>query len=108
MRIYIQRLQQQVKPNAQTGSTFARIWGWLMFIALLVIGAIFGALVFFIGLLMAIPLLWRKRRELKSVWQFSRAAKQAQQRAQAQQRYRQDQRDDSIIEGEYRVKKDQD
>lgn len=63
-----------------------------------------------VGWILLLPVMWRKRRQLKQMWQFSKATRQAQQQArqQAQNAYqqRQNRQDDSVIEGEYEVKRD--
>lgn len=109
MRIYIRQLQQKVGPRPGA-NPFMMVLSWLVMGLLLLVGLFLGLVFLLVGWILMLPLMWKKRRELKSMWQFGRAAKQAQQQAQQQQQATQQQRrdrhDNSVIDGEYRVKDD--
>lgn len=109
MLIYIRQMQSKIKP--QPGANpLAVILGWLLFGALLLLGLFLGLVFLLVGWILLLPVMWRKRRQLKQMWQFSKATRQTQQQArrQAQNAYqqRQNRQDDSVIEGEYEVKRD--
>lgn len=109
MRVFIQNIQQRVKPTASS-NPFAIVLGWLLFGVMLAVGLVVGLLFLLLSWLLLLPVLWRKRREIKQMWAFGKAArqsqKQAQQQYQKQQSQRQNQQDPDVIEGEYEVKND--
>lgn len=107
MLIYIRQWQNKIKP--QPGANpFVVILSWLLFGLLLVVGLSLGLLMLLFGWILLLPLMWRKRREMKQMWQFTKATRQAQQQArrqyQQQREQQQNRHDDSVIEGEYQVK----
>lgn len=109
MLIYIKQWQQKVKP--QPGANpFVVVLSWLVFGMLMLLGLALGLILLLFGWILLLPLMWRKRREMKQMWQFTKATRQAQQ--QAQQRYKSAQEhhrnrhDSDVIEGEYEVKND--
>lgn len=109
MRIYIRQLQQKVSPRPGA-NPLMMLFSWLVMGLLLIVGLFLGLVFLLVGWILLLPLMWKRRRELKSMWQFGRAAKQAQQQARQQQEAtRQQQRnssDSNVIDGEYRVKDD--
>ncbi|PTB85069.1 hypothetical protein C9940_05075 [Pseudidiomarina aestuarii] len=109
MRIYIRQLQQKVGPRPGA-NPLMMLLSWLVMGLLLMVGLFLGLVFLLVGWILLLPLMWKRRRELKSMWQFGRAAKQAQQQARQQQDAAQQQQrnrqDSSVIDGEYRVKDD--
>lgn len=109
MRIYIRQLQQKVSPRPGA-NPLMMLLSWLVMGLLLIVGLFLGLVFLLVGWILLLPLMWKRRRELKSMWQFGRAAKQAQQQARQQQETTQQQqrnsRDANVIDGEYRVKDD--
>ena len=89
----------------------AVLLGWLIFGFLLLLGLALGLILLLFGWILLLPLMWRKRREMKQMWQFTRATraaqKGAQQRYQREREYQKNHRDKSVIEGEYQVKNDE-
>ncbi|OZB03426.1 MAG: hypothetical protein B7X54_09795 [Idiomarina sp. 34-48-12] len=107
MLIYIRQWQNKIKPQPGANPLVVLL-SWLLFGLLLIIGLSLGLLMLLFGWILLLPLMWRKRREMKQMWQFTKATRQAQQQARRQyQQQREQQRnrqDDSVIEGEYQVK----
>ncbi|GAB3293125.1 hypothetical protein [Pseudidiomarina andamanensis] len=107
MLIYIRQWQNKIKP--QPGANpFVVLLSWLLFGLLLIVGLSLGLLMLLFGWILLLPLMWRKRREMKQMWQFTKATRQAQQQARRQYQQRREQQqnrqDGSVIEGEYQVK----
>ncbi|CUA82641.1 hypothetical protein [Pseudidiomarina woesei] len=109
MLIYIKHWQQKIKPQPGANPIVV-ILSWLIFGMLLVLGLAVGLVLLLFGWILLLPLMWRKRREMKQMWQFSKATRQAQKQAQARYRsereYQQNRQDSDVIEGEYQVKND--
>ncbi len=109
MRIYIRQWQNKFKPQPNA-NPLAVVFGWLLFGLMLLIGLAIGLVFLLVGWILLLPVLWQRRRQLKQMWQFSKATKQAQQearqRAERERAYRDNQRDDSVIDAEYEVKDD--
>ncbi|RUO60235.1 hypothetical protein [Pseudidiomarina insulisalsae] len=109
MLIYIRQWQQKMKPQPGANPLVVLL-SWFVFGIFLLLALGIGLIVLIVGWILLLPLMWRKRRQLKQMWQFNKAAQQAQR--QAQQRYQQqreqqrDRADSSVIEGEYSVKED--
>lgn len=107
MLIYIRHWQEKVKPRPNANLLMV-IVSWLLFGLLLIAGLFIGLIVLLFGWILMLPTLWRRRHELKQMWQFTKAARAAQrdahQYARKQHEYRQNQADDSVIEGEFKVK----
>lgn len=107
MLIYIRRWQQKLTP--QPGANpLAVLLGWLLFGVFLLLALSLGLLFLLVGWILLLPLMWRRRRQMRQMWQFTKASRAAQQ--QARQRYQQQREqssnrsDDNVIEGEYEVK----
>jgi H+/gluconate symporter-like permease len=109
MLIYIRQWQNKFKPQPNA-NPIAVVFGWLLFGVMLLVGLAIGLLFLMIGWILLLPVMWTRRRQLKQMWQFSKATKQAQQqarqRAERDQAYRENQNDSTIIEAEYEVKDD--
>jgi len=108
-RVHMQQWQSRVKPQKSAG-VFARIVGWLLMGVMLILGLMFGVVLLLVGWILMLPLLWRRRRDVKQMWQFSKAARQAQHQAQQQQQQQQgndDKHNGTTIEGEFQVKDDE-
>lgn len=107
MLIYIRQWQNKIKPQPGANPLVVLL-SWLLFGLLLIVGLGLGLLMLLFGWILLLPLMWRKRREMKQMWQFTKATRQAQQQArrqyQQQREQQQNRRDDSVIEGEYQVK----
>src|SRR5690606_35691855 len=107
MLIHIRQWQNKIKPQPGANPLVVLL-SWLLFGLLLIIGLGLGLLMLLFGWILLLPLMWRKRREMKQMWQFTKATRQAQQQArrqyQQQREQQQNRRDDSVIEGEYQVK----
>lgn len=109
MLIYIRQWQEKMKPQPGANPLVVLL-SWLVFGFFLLLALGLGLLFLLVGWILLLPVMWRKRRELKQMWQFKKAAQQAQR--DAQQRYQQqrqqtrDQNDNSVIDGEYTVKDD--
>lgn len=104
MLIYIRQWQQKMKPQPGANPIIV-VLSWLVFGMLLLAGLMVGLVLLVFGWILLLPLMWRRRRQMKQMWQFTKATREAQRQAQrqAQQRYH----DSDVIEGEYEVKKDQ-
>ncbi|RWU12104.1 hypothetical protein EGC76_02620 [Pseudidiomarina gelatinasegens] len=109
MLIYIKQWQQKVKPQPGANPLMV-ILSWLLFGMLLLIGLAMGLMLLLFGWILLLPLMWRKRRQMKQMWQFTKATreaqKQAQQQYQQQREHQRNRQDDGVIEGEYEVKDD--
>ncbi|KFZ29798.1 MULTISPECIES: hypothetical protein [Pseudidiomarina] len=109
MLIYIRQWQEKMKPQPNANPLVVLL-SWFVFGLFLLLALGLGLIFLLVGWILLLPVMWRKRRELKQVWQFNKAARQAQR--DAQQRYQQQREqtrnrsDDSVIEGEYKVKND--
>lgn len=107
MLIYIRQWQNKIKPQPGANPLVVLL-SWLLFGLLLIVGLGLGLLMLLFGWILLLPLMWRKRREMKQMWQFTKATRQAQQQArrqyQQQREQQQNRQDDSVIEGEYQVK----
>ena len=109
MLIYIRQWQEKMKPQPNANPLVV-IFSWLVFGLFLLLALGLGLIFLLVGWILLLPVMWRKRRELKQVWQFNKAARQAQRDAQQRQQQQREQarnrNDDSVIEGEYKVKND--
>ncbi|MBG23480.1 MAG: hypothetical protein CMF22_08495 [Idiomarinaceae bacterium] len=109
MLIYIRQWQEKMKPQP-SANPLVVLFSWLVFGFFLLLALGLGLLFLLVGWILLLPVMWRKRRELKQMWQFKKAAQQAQrdaqQRYQQQRQQAQDRNDNSVIDGEYTVKDD--
>ncbi|MBY6063006.1 hypothetical protein CWI80_00390 [Pseudidiomarina sediminum] len=109
MLIYIRQWQEKIKPQAGA-NPFMIVLSWLLFGLFLVVALGLGLIFLLVGWILLLPVLWRKRRQIKQMWQFNKAAQQAQrdakQRYQQQRQQASDRADDSVIDAEYTVKND--
>lgn len=109
MLIYIRQWQDKIKPQAGANPLMI-VLSWILFGLFLLVALGLGLIFLLVGWILLLPVLWRKRRQLKQMWQFNKAAQQAQrdakQRYQQQRQQANDRADDSVIDGEYTVKND--
>ncbi|MDN7123766.1 LapA family protein [Pseudidiomarina terrestris] len=109
MMIYIRQWQQKMKPQPGANPLMVLL-SWLLLGIMLVVALGLGLIFLLVGWILLLPLLWRKRRQIKQMWQFNKAAQQAQREArQRHEQHRQqaaDRNDSSVIDGEYKVKDD--
>lgn len=108
MLIYIRNLRSKLTPP--TGANpLVLILSWLLMGLVFIMAIGLGLLFLLVGWILLLPLMWRRRREIKQFWHFNRAAKQAAQAAQqsARQNSSASQSSNSpasgrVIEGEFR------
>lgn len=107
MLIYIKQWQQKIKPQPGANPLVV-LFSWLIFGMLMLLGLAVGLVLLLFGWILLLPLMWRNRRQMKQMWQFTKATRkaqqQAQQRYQAQREHQRNQQDSDVIEGEYEVK----
>lgn len=107
MLIYIKQWQQKIKPQPGANPLVV-LFSWLIFGMLMLLGLAVGLVLLLFGWILLLPLMWRNRRQMKHMWQFTKATRkaqqQAQQRYQAQREHQRNQQDSDVIEGEYEVK----
>ncbi|MGQ4275828.1 LapA family protein [Pseudidiomarina sp. E22-M8] len=109
MMIYIRQWQEKIKPQPGANPLMV-VLSWLLLGIMLLVALGLGLIFLLVGWILLLPMLWRKRRQIKQVWQFNKAAQQAQrdarQRQERQREQRDNQNDSSVIDGEYSVKND--
>lgn len=98
MLIYIRNLRAKLTPPAGANPLLL-ILSWLLMGLVLLFALGLGLLFLLVGWILLLPLMWRRRRELKQFWRANKAAKQAAQ--QARQRHN-DAAQGRVFEGEYR------
>ncbi len=107
MLIYIRNMQSKLTPPAGANPLLL-ILSWLVMGLVFVIAIGLGLLFLLVGWILLLPVMWRRRRQIKQFWQFNRAAKQAAQAAQQQRSQsqgdarRNEQAAGRVFEGEYR------
>ncbi|EKE84723.1 hypothetical protein [Idiomarina xiamenensis] len=105
--IQFRQWQQRMQPGP-SANPLTRILMGIVFFFMLLVGLALMVVFVLVGWILLIPILWRRRKAMKQMYEFSRAAqknaKQAQQQQQQQRQQRHDSRDSSVIEGEYEVK----
>jgi hypothetical protein len=108
MLIYLRTMRSKLTPAAGANPLLL-ILSWLLMGVVVVIAIGLGLLFLLLGWILLLPLMWRRRRDIKQFWQLNRAAKQAAQKAQQSARQSasatQSQRSQAsgrVIEGEYR------
>ncbi|RUO54525.1 hypothetical protein CWI69_03710 [Pseudidiomarina halophila] len=109
MMIYIRQWKNKMTP--QPGANpFMVVLSWLLLGIMLLVALGLGLIFLLVGWILLLPVLWRKRRQIKQMWQFNKAAQQAQrdarERHERQREQRDNQNDSSVIDGEYSVKND--
>ncbi|CAB0150041.1 hypothetical protein PSI9734_00612 [Pseudidiomarina piscicola] len=109
MMIYLRQWQQKMKPQPGANPLMV-VLSWLLLGIMLVVALGLGLIFLLVGWILLLPMLWRKRRQIKQMWQFKKAAEQAQrdarQRQDKQRQYTENRNDSSVIDGEYSVKDD--
>lgn len=106
MLIYIRNMRSKLTPPAGANPLLL-ILSWLLMGLVFIMAIGLGLLFLLVGWILLLPLMWRRRRELKQFWQLNRAAKKAAQTAQqnsAQHGHKQatDDQAGRVFEGEYR------
>ena len=108
MLIYIRNLRSKLTPP--TGANpLVLLVSWLLMGLLFIMAIGLGLLFLLVGWILLLPLMWRRRREIKQFWQVNRAAKRAAQAAQQSARHstasphsQRDHASGRVIEGEFR------
>src|SRR5690554_1268224 len=104
MLIFIKQWQEKVKPQ-QGANPLVVLFSWILFVLLLLIGLALGFVVLLMGFILSLPLMWRNRKQVKQMWQFTKATRKAQHNAKQefkrQREHQKNRQDDSVIEGEY-------
>lgn len=105
MLTYIRTMRARLTPPAGANPLLLLL-SWLLMGVVVIMAIGLGLLFLLVGWILLLPVMWRRRRELKQFWQLNRAAKQAaQQHRNTQQRSQQASSDDQngrVFEGEYR------
>jgi hypothetical protein len=106
--MYIRSMRSKLTPAAGANPLLL-ILSWLLMGLVFIMAIGLGLLFLLVGWILLLPLMWRRRREIKQFWQLNRAAKQAAQAAQQSARPSANQSQSSrnpqsgrVIEGEYR------
>jgi ABC-type protease/lipase transport system fused ATPase/permease subunit len=104
MLIYLRTVRSKLTPPAGA-NPLVLVLSWLLMGLLFVLAVGLGLMFLLVGWILLLPVMWRRRREIKQFWQFSRTAKQA---AKATQQNNSATRNSSttdsgrVFEGEYR------
>ncbi len=104
MLIYLRTVRSKLTPPAGA-NPLVLVLSWLLMGLLFVLAVGLGLMFLLVGWILLLPVMWRRRREIKQFWQFSRTAKQA---AKAAQQNNSATRNSSttdsgrVFEGEYR------
>ncbi|MGM0481452.1 MAG: hypothetical protein ACQEQZ_05950 [Pseudomonadota bacterium] len=87
------------------GNWFTRIVGLFFLLVFVGLAVTFGFFILIIGMILMIPVLWRRRHAIKQLWQIRKQAKaqyeQSKKSYQEQQQRQQESQDSTTIEGEY-------
>jgi ABC-type protease/lipase transport system fused ATPase/permease subunit len=104
MLIYLRTVRSKLTPPAGA-NPLVLVLSWLLMGLLFVLAVGLGLMFLLVGWILLLPVMWRRRREIKQFWQFSRSAKQAAKAAQqSTSANRNSSTTDSgrVFEGEYR------
>ena len=102
MLIYIRNLRAKLTPPAGANPLLLLL-SWIIMGLVLLMAIGLGLLFLLVGWILLLPVMWRRRREIKQFWRVNKAAKQAaQQAAQQQRQARSDNAKGRVFEGEYR------